>query len=374
MDRIYLDSNAFMPPIPEALNKILENLKTFGNPSSYHAHGQDVRRKIDEARENLSLALDIRAKDIYFTSGASEANRLFVDSLKIWAQKKEKKINIAISCFEHPSLLKPLLLLNELENFNVSIIKTDKEGHFFELDKLILSDIVIVCEAHSETGLLQNLSHIRSHMKPDAILMSDITQSFARLNCFKKIADVVTGSAQKMGGISGAGFIAFDKSRIDLPSPWTGGGQELGFRPGTEAILPIIAFGEASKYMEKTRDQHKKTKILRDYLENKLLDNFNVKIICKNNNRIDNTSAVCFYDADADALRIAMDLLGLSVGFGYACSGLAPKRSFALESLELSLKEEKTTVRFSLCPQNTLEEMDEIIRRLKTFLTPKKCV
>lgn len=119
MHRIYLDANASCPPLIETLDKVREALFLVGNPSSSHEHGRILRGYLDQARLNLAQALNAQAKDLIFTSGASEANRLFVDALVLHAQKKDKALKIIMSPFEHPSLLKPVLLGHEQGFFDL---------------------------------------------------------------------------------------------------------------------------------------------------------------------------------------------------------------------------------------------------------------
>src|SRR6266536_685466 len=242
MEKIYLDANAAMPPIKAVQEKIREILGLYGNPSSFHSHGREMRTFLDEARLNIALALGVDQKEVIFTSGASEANRLFVDSLKLWSLGK--KIKVVMSPLEHPSLLKPMLALKD--NFYLDILNLGNNGKIKDISQVLEADIVIACEAHSETGIVQDINFIKSHMKKDAILMSDITQSFARMNSFKPIADIMSISAQKMGGFAGAGALILRNQASFLPAPWVGGSQEKGFRPGTEGALLISAFGQAA--------------------------------------------------------------------------------------------------------------------------------
>ncbi|HXW60384.1 MAG TPA: aminotransferase class V-fold PLP-dependent enzyme, partial [Myxococcota bacterium] len=145
---------------------------------------------------------------------------------------------------------------------------------------------------------------------------------------------------------------------------WPGGSQEGGFRPGTEATLLILAMGAAASLAEKMRASYAQVAAVRDHFEKTINAACDARIIGQNLHRLPNTSAITFNISDPDALRIACDMAGLSVGFGSACSGLAPEGSFALSSMGLSLAAQKSTVRFSFTADATQNQADEAARRM----------
>lgn len=365
MRRIYLDANGSCPSLKKAKEKLLQAAELFGNPSSSHDHGRVVRAMIDEARYQVAAGVLAKEKELIFTSGASEANRLFVDSLIDHGRKLAKTLHLLMSPFEHPSLLKPVLKAHDLGHVSLKIMDIDSEGALvFTPDDLNAADILIVCQAHNETGILPDLLSILSMARPDTIVMSDISQAYARIEAPASRVDIMTFSAQKMGGFAGVGGAIFRGNGKLLPPPWVGGGQERGLRPGTESSILIAAFGEAAQEVKSERLAHKQLAQVRDYFEETLASQASIKIIGQNLPRLPNTSAISFLGADPDALRIACDRAGLSVGFGAACSGLAPEGSFALKRLGLSLAEEKATVRFSFPSTITRSHVDETIDRL----------
>lgn len=369
MKRLYLDANGSMPASRAAQEKLKSLLELCGNPSSFHEHGRAVRMIIDEARAHIASAIMAKNKEVIFTSGASEANRLFVDALVKKAKLEERILSVLMSPFEHPSLYKPILEAGELGLIDVSIMNVDAEG-FLDMDEASLRacDVLIMCQAHNETGIIPDLEKALQWVGPETLVMSDISQGLARLPLVSSRVDVLTFSAQKMGGFSGAGALVLRGRATTLPAPWLGGGQERGFRPGTESTLLIAAFGEAARGLDEVRALHQKQALIRDDFENTIAKKLPVHILGQHAPRLANTSALCFFNADPDALRIACDLHGLSVGFGAACSGLAPSGSFALKRLGLSLHEEKTCIRFSLPPDATGEDMQEAARRLLRFI------
>jgi cysteine desulfurase len=370
MSRIYLDSNAASVPLKEVINKINESLSLCGNPSSFHEQGRLVRSALDEARAHIALALNAHAKEIIFCSGASEANRLFVDALLLYAKQNTQLLHVLISPFEHPSLLKPILYAHEQGLIALNFLELDN-NHKIIINKNLLNscDLLICTEAHNETGIIPPLDDLLSAVSPKTIVMSDAAQSFARIKAPSSRIDALTFSAQKIGSFAGAGGLLLRNNAKALKAPWLGGSQEAGFRPGTEASLLIIAMGEAARYIERERKAHRQLASLRDYLEEEVAQENKAHIIGNKNNRLPNTSAISFFaHNNPDSLRIACDLSSLSVGFGSACSGLAPLQSFALTRMGLNMHEQKTCIRFSLSPQTTLDEIDEAIKRMRHIL------
>jgi len=348
------------------MDKVQSALSYVGNPSSFHEHGRIMRMHLDQARINLAQALNAQPKELFFTSGASEANRLFIDALVLYAQKEAKILKIIISPLEHPSLLKPVLQAREQGYFDVKILEVRKNGELIFDKKLLKTcDVLICCQAHNETGIVPDLEEILLEIGADTIVMSDVAQGLMRLDPVSSRVDVMTFSAQKMGGLAGAGGIVLRGLAKKLSAPWSGGGQEGGFRPGTEASLLIIAMGEAALYINRERKAHQALRALRDYLESELKSSGKAYIIGEDQVRLPNTTAVCFFaHPDPDALRIACDMQALSVGFGSACSGLAPVGSFALNSMGLSLHEQKTCVRFSLVQNTSFSDIKEAASRM----------
>ena len=276
--------------------------------------------------------------------------------------------NVLISLFEHPSLAKPAFLAAQRGAINLEIIDANDRGNLaLDVEKVQSADVVIVCQAHNETGIVPDFTEILSHVKPEALVMSDVAQGLSRLNPLPLRVDVMTFSAQKVGGFPGVGALIMRGNGKKLPPPWSGGGQERGFRPGTESVPLIAAFGAAASLVSAERVRNAALAPLRDYFEEILLQNMHLKIIGKETFRLPNTSALCFFKEDPDALRIACDMAGLSVGFGAACSGLAPEGSFALKRLMLSLAEEKSTVRFSLPNTITKNDIDLVIQRMLKY-------
>lgn len=364
MKRIYLDANGSCPALSSAQDKIIELLPRLGNPSSFHEQGRFLRAVLDDARDQVAKALGARAKEIIFCSGASEANRLFADALGLKSRELRRPLKVTMSPFEHPSLYKPLLALAEEGFIKLNILPLNADGYCLANDELKKSDVVIICQAHNETGILPNLSELLTLVSEQALVMSDVSQSLSRVGEPLARIDVLTCSAQKLGGLAGAGALVLRNNALSLKAPWAGGGQEKGFRPGTESALLLAAFGEACAQIKEERLANQNLKQIRDHLEKALKKEQRVLILGEKLERLPNTLAACFLGEDPDFLRIACDMAGLSLGFGAACSGLAPEGSFALKRLGLTKEQEKTCIRFSLYREINLADINEALSRL----------
>ncbi len=363
MRRLYLDANGSSPLLGPAHLKINQLLGLVGNPSSFHEQGRRLRALIDDARDFIAASLQAKAREVVFTSGASEANRMIVDVMALEARRVNRVLKVKMSPFEHPSLLKPVIALADQGLLNLDIFEVSPDGDL-DWGDINKADLVICCQAHNETGIVPDLSALSSQLSEHTILISDISQGWSRLPVVSARVDVMSFSAQKMGGLAGCGGLVMRSRAAGWLPPWLGGGQERGFRPGTESWLLIAAMGEAARFIDEQRQKNAQLAPIRDYFERELLARVKLKIIGNLRPRLPNTSALCFANQDPDALRIACDMAGLSVGFGAACSGAAPDGSFALKRLGLSLSEEKSTIRFSLPTDTSYDDLDETCRRL----------
>lgn len=365
-DTLYLDANASAPPLPEALAALQEAALVGANPSSPHARGRAARRVLDVARRHVASALGGSDKEVLFTSGASEANRWLVDALVARASKEGRSLKVVSSPLEHPSLAKPLARAADTGALSLTLLAVTPEGALV-LDDAALAeaDAVLLTAAHNETGLVPALDEVLARVSPSCIVAVDGAQAVARLPPVPARVDAVVSSAHKMGGLPGAGALLLRGNARELAAPWAGGGQEGGRRPGTEALPLLAAFGAAAAVVERTRAETAALAPLRDALEEALLAAWpGATVIGQKAPRLANTSAITLADVDGDALRMAIDRVGVCVGFGSACSALAPEPSPALIALGLSRERARATVRLSLAPGADRALVDEAVIRL----------
>jgi cysteine desulfurase len=350
---IYLDANATTPLRDSAKCALSEAMLMGGNPSSPHGAGRVIRQHLDNARKSVAKALDGNEKDIIFTSGATEGNRWLIESLILLARKKGRPLKIATTPLEHPSVAKPLQNGIELGDFVVTEIPVNLEGNW-DLDAVHWSDLDVVQTtlAHNETGLLPPVAAIEERLSAETLWAVDASQSFARIGPPPQRADVVVVSGHKAGAPSGCGAILVRSAGKGLPAPWLGGGQENGLRPGTEAWLLHLSFGAVCQEMDKIRLENQSLIGLRGQVETVLTQAWpTADVLFAGQPRLPNTSAVVLNGVNGEALRMAVDVSGVCVGFGAACSALAPEPSPALIALGLSSQQARATLRISLPTQ-----------------------
>jgi cysteine desulfurase len=200
----------------------------------------------------------------------------------------------------------------------------------------------------------------------DSTLWSvDASQSFARLGKPPQRADFIVVSGHKAGAPSGCGAILMRSRALELPTPWLGGGQENGLRPGTEAWLLQLAFGAVCEEIEVIRKANQALSLWRDEVEHVLLAAWpQAQILFQNCDRLPNTSAIVLNGVNGEALRMAVDVSGVCVGFGAACSALAPEPSPALLALGLSPQQARSTLRISLPTDLSQENLHLGVDRL----------
>lgn len=364
---LYLDANASVPVLPEAKEALLSALELRGNPSSPHALGRRARRLLDEARRDVARALGGEDKEVVFTSGASEANRWLIDALKERARREGRPLCVLASPLEHPSLRRPLEAAQRQGALEVVFGRAAEDGALrFDEEDLARAGALIVTAAHNETGIVPDLASLLARLPEEALVLTDAAQAIARLPPPPARVDAVVASAHKMGGTAGAGALLLRGRARSLPLPWSGGGQEGGRRPGTEPLALLAAFGAAARVVERTRAAHRELVPLRDHLEATLLSAWpDARVVGRAAPRLPNTTALTVPGVDGEALRMAIDRASVCVGFGSACSALAPEPSASLLALGVDPHSARATVRLSLSPGTTRDDVDEAARRLR---------
>ena len=365
--KYYLDANASVPLHAAASEALMEAISHTGNPSSPHGMGRKVRQLLDGARMALASALGGREKDIVFTSGASEGNRWLVSSLAMLAAQRNGDLRVVSTKIEHPSLAKPLAAAAAREEFHLDFIPIDRQGHW-DLNAVALAkaDVLITTAAHNETGLLAPLAELEQRIGPQTIWCLDAAQSFAREKIPPARADFVVVSGHKVGAPAGCGAILLRNQAKTLPVPFLGGGQETGLRPGTEAWVLHHTFGAVCAQIDEIREENQLLRGFRDQVEHRLTHSWHgAEVLFGERPRLPNTSAITLPGVNGEALRMAIDVSGVCVGFGAACSALAPEPSPALLSLGLTPQEARATLRISLPPGIQADPLDQALTHLQ---------
>ena len=378
MEKIYLDHNATTPLHPEVLEAMLPALReNFGNPSSVHSFGRTARVELDEAREKVARLIGAHSSEIIFTSGGTEANNLALLGVSL----KDKGKNIITSKVEHPSVLNPCRQLEE-QGIEVFYLGVDRYGRIDinELDSKITKSTALISlqHANSETGVLQDIKRVSEIARNKGVLFhTDAVQSVAKIpfDLKKTPVDMLSISGHKFNGPKGVGALYLKKGTAALFSPVCGGGQEKKRRGGTENVPGIIGFGKACDLAVLRMSNASRIDDLRDYFLNRIYEMIPGAILFGDKiNRLPNTLNIGFEGLAGDTLLIALDLDGVAVSTGSACSSGTGLSSHVLHAMGIPDGIINSTIRFSLGENTSKLQLDSVIETLVKAVDRNKSV
>ena len=343
----------------------------FGNPSSVHSEGRAARVSLDESREQVAELIGARPDEIVFTSGGSESNNFAILGVALASKSKERHI---VTCeVEHAAILNPLKQLETLD-FHVDYLPVDDAGRVdLKKVKSVLTEsttLVTIQHANSEVGTLQNINEIGDLVqKTGGLFHTDAVQSVGKVavNVNALRVDLLSISSHKIYGPKGVGALFVKRGTPTLFSPVCGGGQEKKRRGGTENVPGIIGFGKACQIARDRINDGNLEELtkLRDLLRKRIDDVIpNVEYFGCGKNHLPNTLSCGFEGADGEALMIALDMEGISVSTGSACSSGTGMPSNVLSAMRLPLSKINSSLRFSLGWANTFEDVDFAVKIL----------
>jgi len=368
MKNIYLDNNATTPLHPEVLEAMLPGLReNYGNPSSIHSFGRSARVQLDEAREKVAHLINAQSSEIIFTSGGTEANNLAL--LGVAFMDKEKKI--ITSKIEHPSVLNPCRQLEE-QGVEVHYLDVDGSGRIDmdDLESQITESTALISlqHANSETGVLQNIKRASEIARNKGILFhTDAVQSVAKIPFDLKNypVDLLSISAHKFYGPKGVGALYLRKGTPALFSPLCGGNQEKKRRGGTENVAGIMGFGKACELANENISETSKLADLRDYFQNRVCELIpRTELWGDKANRLPNTLNLGFDGVAGDTLLIALDMEGVAVSTGSACSSGTGLPSPVLRAMGIPNDKINSSIRFSLGCSISKSDLDLVVGAL----------
>lgn len=349
--RIYLDYNATCPVFPEAMDAAMSAMGTVGNASSIHGFGRDARKRVEDARGHVAALAGVRPAQVIFNAGATEGNNTILSG---FADK-----NVLTSSIEHPSVIEAAPHADRIPVTTGGLVDL---AHLETMLAASKTDLVSVQLVNSETGIIQPVKDIAevAH-KNGAKIHCDAVQAAGRILVdFKSLGvDYLTLSGHKFGGPQGAGALIF-REGLQLPKFMKGGGQEKRQRAGTENVAAIAGFGTAAqKVMENLKDWRASMRLLQSRLETglKALSN-DLVIIGENSPRVFNTTNILLPGVPAETQLMALDLDGVAVSSGSACSSGAFKPSHVLIAMGHSEDDARCALRFSYGWATTEAEID----------------
>jgi len=371
--KVYLDNNATTPLLPEVKQEIIESLEIFGNASSKHSFGQRSREKVENSRKIIADYLNADPKEIIFTSGASEGNNLVlkgVSSCGTTCSALSCKPHIITTVIEHPSIANTARCIEGLGG-DITYLKVGKDGRIDleELKEKIRENTVLISVmwANNEIGTIQPIKDIIAIAKEKGIKVhTDAVHVFGKMPIDVKElgVDFLTFSGHKFNALKGTGGLYMRCANHICPLIH-GGHQEGMLRAGTENSLGIISMGKALEINLQQKDS-KRIAALRDDLEDFILKNIpNTYVNGSREHRLYNTTNISFEFIEGESLLLMLDHFGIAVSTGSACSSDSLEASPVLTALGVKEELAHSSVRFSLGPLNTQEEIDFVKEKLK---------
>ena len=361
MRRIYLDNNATTPVLPEVLEAMRPFFgEHFGNASSIHHHGQETRAAVERARDSVAAWLNCRPAEVVFTSGGTEGDNLAVAGL-VGAGD-----HIITSSIEHHAVLHACKHFEET-GCELTYVPVDGRGLVDPGDvRRALrpgTKLISIMLANNETGVLQPVDEIgKIAAEADVYFHTDAVQAAGKVPIdVKRIGcDALSISGHKMHAPQGVGALYLRRG-THLQPLFYGGRHERSRRAGTENVPGIVGLGKAAELAMRgfERGDEKKMSALRDRLERGLMAQVDdAGVNGEAGPRVPNTTSIYFDHIEGEAMVISLDLKGLAVSTGAACSSGAIEPSHVLTAMGLRADRARASIRLSLGKQNTAEEID----------------
>jgi cysteine desulfurase len=361
MRRIYLDNNATTPVLPEVLEAMRPYFaEHFGNASSIHHHGQETRAAVERAREFVATLLGCRASEVVFTSGGTEADNLAISGVT------RRGDHVISSTIEHHAVLNSCKHL-EATGCEITYVPVDGRG-LVDPDDVRRAlrphtRLISIMMANNETGVLQPVEEIgRIAAEADVYFHTDAVQAAGKVpvNTKRIGCDLLSISGHKLHGPQGVGALYVGKGTILQPM-FYGGSHERSRRAGTENVPGIIGLGKAAELAIEAFDRGDMARMaaMRDILEQRIFSEVeSTGVNGQDAPRVPNTTNIHFDYIEGEALVIALDLKGLAVSTGAACSSGAIEPSHVLTAMGLPPEQARASLRFSLGKQSKEEDIE----------------
>ncbi|MDF2889721.1 MAG: nifS [Clostridia bacterium] len=368
--RIYLDHAATTYTNKEVLNEMLPYFtEYFGNPSSVHQFGREVKKSIDVARDRVAKAIGALPEEIYFTAGGSEADNLAIKGVAY--ANKSKGNHIITTKIEHPAVLETCEQL-EKEGFEVTFLDVDQYGVVSpEAVRNAIKDntiLISVMYANNEIGTIQPISEIAQIANEKKIYFhTDAVQAIGsiRINVKEQNIDMLSMASHKFYGPKGVGALYVRKG-VKLISIIHGGSQERKRRAGTENVPGIIGIGKAIELAyQKFDENNARITMLRDKLIKGIMEKVPyTRLNGHPENRLPNNTNFCFEYIEGESLLLNLDMKGIAGSSGSACSSGSLEPSHVLLAIGLPHEIAHGSLRLSLGEVNTEEDIEYVLQVL----------
>lgn len=356
MRRVYLDHAATTPvreEVREAMAPLLS--ECFGNPSSVHAEGRTASSVLEEARERIAGCLGAKASEVHFVRGGTESDNLAVLGRADLARERGDRPLLAVSTVEHRAVLESAAAV-ERAGGEVVRLAVDPSGRLNEeqLDRCLERepDLVSLMWVNNEVGLRLPVEEVAARCRERGVCFhTDAVQAVGKVSVDlgRVPVDLLTATGHKIQGPKGTGIL-FRREGVDLRPRLFGGGQEDGLRPGTQDVAGAVGMAKALELACREREEEtRRLAALRDDLERRLRSGIpDLRVHGSEGTRAPHILNAGIPDTDLEGLLVALDLAGVAVSSGSACSSGAVRASHVLAALYGSEVDELATLRFSL--------------------------
>ena len=368
---IYFDHAATTPVDPVVLQKMLPYYtEVFGNPKSQHVFGRESVKAVDEARDTIAKIINAKPSEVYFTSGGTESDNWAMRGVALAHSNRGK--HIVISPIEHAAMLATAKELKK-QGFEIEFMKVDEFGvvDLQHLKKIVRDDTIFVgCMlANNEVGTIEPIKEIAqiAHAK-GAVCFTDAVQAAGVLKTDVKElgVDMMSMSSHKIYGPKGVGAL-YVRNGLKIGSILTGGHQERMKRGGTTNVPAIVGFAEAFKIADRDREKNfEYVSMLRDRFIDKVIESVPfIKLNGHRTNRLPANADFSFEYIEGESILFSLDLAGIAVSSGSACSSGSLEPSHVLLALGVEEALAHGSIRFSFGKHNTVEEIDYAVEVLK---------
>lgn len=366
---LYFDHNATTPLDERVLAAMLPYLQQFyGNASALYRLGRVSRSAVETARAQIAQLVGAAPEQVIFTSGGTEANNLALQQINPGSR-------LVVSAVEHPSILTPAMQ-RQVQNLPLTILDVESTGLVnpaaLERTPWAKGDLLSLQTAHNETGVLQNVAYFAEPLRAKGVIVhTDAVQAAGKIpiNFEQSRVHLMSLSSHKIYGPKGCGALIVEQGMAIKPL-LQGGGQEHGFRSGTENVAAIVGFGQAAELaLAELTARQRHLHNLRQQLEQGLKSIPGLVVFAEQSDRLPNTVLWGLPKQEGEMLLMQLDRKGIAVSSGSACSSGAGVPSSSLTAMGVSDSLAKSAIRISLGQQNTTEEVATLINHIKSFIT-----
>ena len=376
MNKIYFDNAAttkMSPDVIEVMHQVMQS--DFGNPSSIHSYGRTARTIIEKSRKTVAEILNASTGEIFFTSSATESNNMAIFRSVIDLGVRR----IITSATEHPCVLNSVKSVHEHHpEVEIAILDVDQHGELDleHLEKILSSGdqktLVSIMHGNNEIGTIHDIKAIsKICSEHSALYHCDTVQTIGKFQLDLQDLNInfLSGSGHKIYGPKGVGIIYVNQDNM-INAMLKGGGQERQLRSGTENVYGIAGFAKALELLDHNKTEHnQQVTLLRKYLKEELVKHVDGVAFngSKGSNYLPHVLNLSIPKSEkTELIMFNLDINGICASAGSACSSGTEQRSHVLNAIRCP--QNRKSLRFSLCPQNTTDEIDVVVSKLKEII------